>query len=319
MTEYTTKLWTVIGIVGPQISSKDDRCVHLYPQIPGGGKYRCATVYEDRFDELPKPIAKRMASDEILMGTAPEMQQAKNQGLLIPCDPFMIEVHVKDGKDTKNLARVVGPGSQPAHAPAGRTAASTGLQAGSGEPMEFNPLPEEDVTNGFGQIVAESAMKIGAMLPTLAEFAGIEGGEEIGPLNSEWQKMVANWIWRDANDQWRIVRPSLLRAFQASEEGVVDDSWWKKSATASVIDGERADFLAAISAHPSISDVEGALDYCRWLGIEGSAAKAVDRLVQARKIWLLASLTDDPFNLGVEEAVDIAEYAYIDDDDEVPF
>lgn len=305
--DWTTTDWTVIAYVGPQTAGKDnDRCVHLYPDIPGGARYHCATVYEERFDELPYGIGEEMMTAPVLPGTAPTPEQAKSQGIFQPCAPFVIQTWVReDGAKTKKLAHILGPDvkATPEHSvPAGRSL----QQAVQG--LEWNPVPLEEVSNQFAVIVAETMKKV-KTLEAFFDFDALEEDDDAPTNGFEWNKFLFSLAWRDANDQYRVVRPALL-APKLAEESQDPDPY-------AILDGERALFLQDVAEqHKHIESDDEAKRICKIVGITGSAEEAKLRLSQARRIWLFADLVNEPYNASEAIAAELANNAY---PDEVPF
>lgn len=311
-----TYSWTIIAYVGPQTSSASQRCVHLYPDLPGGARYHCATVWEERFNELPYNLGEKLMKDPIIPGTAPSPETAKTQGIWQPCPPFGITTWMDDdGKKTKKLAEIMGPTTigAPAHSvPAGRSLE----QAVQG--LEWNPVPLEEVRDQFAVIAAETMAK----LDTLQEFFDLNWIENHTdddddetpqppwqPDHWEWNKFRFSLAWRDANDQYRVVRPALLAPAIVHEPELPD---------ASIIEnGSRSDFLEDVaSQHAGITDEEHAKILCQAIGIKASAEEGKARAKQAKRIWLFATLCGAPFFMNKDDAKEIASRAY---PEEVPF
>jgi hypothetical protein len=277
----------VIAYVGPQVSSKGARCVHLYPEMAKGARFRCATVYEERFDELPYGIGKQLMTDEIIPGSAPEMEPAKSQGILQYCAPFHIEIELKpDGvSKTKNLVRVIGPVT--ASVDAGSVPAGRAFEQAL-EGLEFHELDKVTVTDQVSSIGTETYWKMSeaiAMFYVAAETLSIP---------EHLHETVFLAIWRDINDQYRVVRPALLRPCE-HEVSYMDGN--------QIFIGERADFLKDVAdQHPNIEDATEAKVICAKLDIAGSSEESAERVEQATQVWLYATLVGKPFNIPPDDA-----------------
>jgi len=311
MTEnLATSIWTVIAYVGPQVSSKGDRLVHLYPEIPGGAKYHCATVYEEKFDLLPYGLGEQLERAQIISGGAPEMAAAKIQGILQSCAPFVVQTYNKtDGSKTKNIASIGAPASKQVSAssvPAGRAHQSIA------EELEFQALDEDVIDDQAQAIGLETDIKMRTAIHVFADALAYSESMDTPIEVLSVQTAVFNAIWRDINDQYRIVRPALLTVPEVAEfTQLAPDS-------KAILSGDRGNFLDDVaSQHPYIEDIEHAKIICELLDISGSSEEASDRVTQAERIWLYATLVNKPYSLDDESSVAVA--LSVIQADEIPF
>ncbi len=307
MTEILDKeQWDVIAYVGPQITSKGDRLVHLYPEIRGGAKWSCAIVYEEKFDMLPYGLGEQLMRAEIIAGSAPEMAVAKTQGILQSCAPFSIQTYNKaDGSKTKNIASIGAPDSKQISAssvPAGRAHQPVA------EELEYLSIPLDVVSQQAREIAEETIAKMQVAVHYYAstyDFMDMVKDDAI-------KVAVFNAMWRDINDQYRIVRPALLTVPEKSESSQYAPDGGV------ILNGARGDFLDDVAnQHPSIENAEHTKIICELLDITGSSEEAGYRVVQAEQIWLYATLVNKPYSLDDESSVAFALSAI--QADEIPF
>lgn len=305
MSEWTTKREKIVGFVGPQKRSDGrDLLVHLYPELKNRevGKFVACTVYEERFGELPDDVTRYLTEDNVLGGSAPTSQKAKQDGWWRECEPFVVEVYLdEDGKDTKKLAHVLGSASEvTAYGPTTSPYAN-GIAAAqaSGQRLEFQELPDTEIADLASKIANESAIKMAVVIEEVKEVID-------SPDSLAWSDVLGH-IWRDVTIQYRDVRPALLRPATASAQP-----------DASVVrDGARVDFLSAVSGqHPNIADEDEAKAILQFIGVNVSAEDGDGRLVQAKRAWLYATLISEPYLLNEDLAATVAGDAF---PDEVPF
>ncbi len=301
---WTTTDWTVIAYVGPQLTAKNERMVHLYPEIPGGAKYHCADVYEERFDLLPYGLGDTLMEADIIPGRAPGMDEARVQGILKSCPPFMVETYVKeDGSKTKKIAFIGGPASK--QAPAGSVPAGRAHESAV-DGLEFQVVDEDSVSNQVGLIGLETNWKMQEAFTSYDHFISKYNVAE------NLQIPVFHAMWRDINDQYRVVRPVLLLA----KEEVVPSAAVPDGSI--ILAGDRGSFLGDIAGqHPDIDTADDAKNIFELLDIKSSADEPEMRVLQAQQVWLCATLISNPYCLDRESAVAFSLSAI--QTDEVPF
>lgn len=302
--EWGRERETVIGYVGPQLGGEDGvtRCVHLYPDMPGGAQYHCATVWEERFPELPFGIGDKMLTDKPLAGSAPTMQNALATQDFQPCPPFVIEVMVKnmpDGsvKHTKKFAGVVGDAESVANRAAQTQGRTAGIPADDVGSMKFSPIPYDDAKNLMGEIASETALIFGEVIDACRRTFG-----DVKTSDNFWDEVVKA-IWYTASKQYMVLRPHYAKEAESADGFNPADSW------ATILGGTADTFLDDVAnCHPKIYDADEAKSLFSKLGVVAAPKDAAGRLALAKRAWILVDLMDR-HSVGEAEAIALANKA----------
>lgn len=289
MAEWTTQLEVVDSYVGPQRGGRSgkSRCVHLYAH---NMDYHVCTVWEEDFDRLPHGIGEQMKEAEILYGTAPTRERAREDDLLQYCPAFEIEVYVEPQPDgsivrKKKLAQVLGSaGASDARAAQarGRTA---GVPAEDVVNKEFNPIPHDEVYGQVVVIAAESGVKMRAVLEEAhAVITDFTIAHELEEVPVETQNYIVGLMWRDINDAYRVVRPHLTREAETED-------WYADKASEAIANGDAENFVEDVAAaHSLIVGGDHAKLILKDIGATGIPKDETERVTLAIKAWLYVDL-----------------------------